>query len=858
ARHWMDLVRYAESHGHEFDYPIHHAWKYRDYLIRAFNADVPFDQFITEHVAGDLLKQPRLNPQTGFNESVIGTGFWWLGEATHAPVDVRGDEAGRIDNQIGVMSKAFLGLTVACARCHDHKFDAIATQDYYALAGFLQSSRKDIALLDPQGKISAVTAAIRKLRSEAETILKGSLEEGLSADMLAKYLLAAREVIHGQPQAGEVAQKDLPAIVFEDFERDTYAGWKVEGAAFGTGPQSRKTTPGYQGDIQAQGQRWVNSHNVRGGDSNVKRGDDQLGRLTSRSFVIRHRVISFLVGGGSHTGRTCVNLKIDGKVVRSQTGFDSNQMRPASFDVQDLLGQTGQIEIVDQQKNSWGNIGVDHIVFQDTLRKTARPVKRVAKEWGVDSDMLDRWVNALQVEQVSQPSHPMFLWMDLASGSVDRTAIETRRQRASQAAQRAAEQDKTHPLLTDFSQNLSGWFADGHAFEASPTTAGHWDWAAGELALAQPGVVRSHSSSRKLQGVLRSPTFKLDHRSIFVRMRGEGVKARLIVDGYYMYEFNGLLFRGFQFDVKNGTQFQWYQFGGDVGRYIGHTAYIEIIDRGDGWAEIDEVRFSERGAPAVQTNPLAAFLLQDGKLQTRAALAAAYGRAWHSRKHRPGLAHWLSANGLIPLTGTKSDRLKQLRSEVQTLAESIPAPDHVLALTDGTGENERVFIRGNHRTPGPTAPRQLLVAMDPQQPAIQSGSGRLELARRIASGKNPLTSRVAVNRVWHHLFGRGIVASTDNFGVLGRRPTHPLLLDHLASQFVRNGWSTKNLLRDVLLSSTYRMSSMPVASARAGDPENALLHRQRIRRLQGETIRDAMLAVSSRLDRKQFGAGVPV
>ncbi|MFO0906730.1 MAG: DUF1549 domain-containing protein, partial [Pirellulales bacterium] len=96
ARHWMDLVRYAETYGHEFDFPIPHAHQYRDYLIRAFNADVPYDQFVVEHVAGDLLAEPRRNPQTGLNESILGTGFWFLGEATHAPVDVRGDEQGRI------------------------------------------------------------------------------------------------------------------------------------------------------------------------------------------------------------------------------------------------------------------------------------------------------------------------------------------------------------------------------------------------------------------------------------------------------------------------------------------------------------------------------------------------------------------------------------------------------------------------------------------------------------------------------------------------------------------------------------------------------------------------------------------
>ncbi|MCH2025283.1 MAG: DUF1549 domain-containing protein, partial [Verrucomicrobiales bacterium] len=119
ARHWMDLVRYAESCGHEFDYPIPYATEYRDYLIRAFNNDVRYDQFAVEHIAGDLLENPRKNPKDNYNESVIGTGFWHLHEATHAPTDVRGNEVERVDNQIDVFSKTFLGVTVSCARCHD-------------------------------------------------------------------------------------------------------------------------------------------------------------------------------------------------------------------------------------------------------------------------------------------------------------------------------------------------------------------------------------------------------------------------------------------------------------------------------------------------------------------------------------------------------------------------------------------------------------------------------------------------------------------------------------------------------------------------------------------------------------------
>ncbi|HUP79448.1 MAG TPA: DUF1549 domain-containing protein, partial [Pirellula sp.] len=122
GRHWLDLMRYAESRGHEFDNDAPYAYQYRDYVIRALNANVTYDQFVREHIAGDLLHTPRLNPAEDFNESVLGTGFWHLGEWVHSPVDIRKDESDRFDNMIDVMSKAFLGVTLSCARCHDHKF----------------------------------------------------------------------------------------------------------------------------------------------------------------------------------------------------------------------------------------------------------------------------------------------------------------------------------------------------------------------------------------------------------------------------------------------------------------------------------------------------------------------------------------------------------------------------------------------------------------------------------------------------------------------------------------------------------------------------------------------------------------
>jgi len=140
ARHWLDVARYGESRGHEFDFRIPNAWQYRDWVVRAFNDDLPYDQFVREQIAGDLVERPRIDPRTGANQSVVGTGFWFLGEAVHGPVDIAQDEADRMDNCVDTFGKAFLGLALGCARCHDHKFDAISNEDYYALAGMLMSS----------------------------------------------------------------------------------------------------------------------------------------------------------------------------------------------------------------------------------------------------------------------------------------------------------------------------------------------------------------------------------------------------------------------------------------------------------------------------------------------------------------------------------------------------------------------------------------------------------------------------------------------------------------------------------------------------------------------------------------------
>ncbi|MEQ2006338.1 MAG: PSD1 and planctomycete cytochrome C domain-containing protein [Limisphaerales bacterium] len=181
-----------------------------------------------------------------------------------------------------------------------------------------------------------------------------------------------------------------------------------------------------------------------------------------------------------------------------------------------------------------------------------------------------------------------------------------------------------------------------------------------------------------------------------------------------------------------------------------------------------------------------------------------------------------------------------------------PNGEFAMAVLDGKPADCPIYVRGELEEKGPVVPRGFVTVLGAPEPAkIAPGqSGRLELANWLTAPENPLTARVMVNRVWQHLFGDGIVSTPDNFGATGERPTHPELLDYLANRFVASGWSVKKLVREVVLTRTYQLSSASDAKNFAADPDNNFLWRSNQRRLDAESIRDGILAVSGRLDLK--------
>lgn len=614
ARHWLDVARYGETRGHEFDFLIPNAWQYRDWVVRALNADLPYDQFVREQLAGDLVEPPRL-AASGANESVLGTGFWLLGEAVHGPVDIKQDEADRIDNRVDTFGKAFLGLALGCARCHDHKFDAISDEDYYAIAGMVMSSsyrQVPFETLEANRRVAArlakADAALRQLLPQLELLT------GVRAE--------ASPVVHDGNDSTAATE-----TVFADYTRGDQATRLICDAA-----------------------AW---ESVPAGQPVLTAGD--------------------------------------------------------------------------------------------------------ATEAG-----------ALSVE----------------------------------------------PL--------------GHARSDAVWATGH---SAGERDVQPLGEVD------RAGRVLRTPKHRIRDGVLWHRVRGH-LQIFTVVDSYLILS-KGPLHGGNLRTVDTKGQWQWVKqdLRKDIENWpTGHVVHVEYaaIEGEAGVAET--VASLEQPTRTDPTWPAAMnVVLASGTIDWKASPAAAI-RARAS--NAAGKRH-------------------AIRAEARLVSATAPA------LLDGNGIDQFVLLKGSAARPGELSPRRFLEAIDgadqPDWP--DHSSGRLELADRVLDPANPLASRVMVNRLWHHVFGRGLVPTTDNFGKLGEPPADPqaqALLDQLAVRFIEEGWSIKKLIRQIVTSSTWRMSSTPSMAATAHDPLNQLLHHYPVRRLEGEAIRDKILAVSGWLDRTVGGPSVEV
>ncbi len=655
ARYWMDWYRYAESHGSEGDPELPHARQYRDYLIRAFNADVSGDQLIREHLAGDLLSKPRINVELGINESAIGPAHLRMVPHGFGVADAYDEQITFTDNQIDVVSKAMLGLTISCARCHNHKFDPISQADFYKFYGIMVSSRPATVNVDSPERQNLHRAEIEKL--------KGAIRKGFAAQWLGGVDAAM----------GRLEKADL----------------------------------GKLDDKQPLG-AWAKLRDLPPAD--IKR---QL------------------------------------ETIR------------ATFDV-------GSEHNEKAKKNA---------TFYADLR---------------DQATYDRWFRA------------------------------------------------------------------GNGLGAKVSPAGSFALA-GEggkvFAGIYPAGIYSHLISDKHSGFLTSVFHRAAGKGASVRAVGSGAIARFTLRSYPLV--HGGLHPAANVKSAPGwvsvARYEYWK--GEKGYFQINTAADSTVSPGPGrsWFGVFEAYAGNDGMRELGTPVVA--LPDSDKISDRASLFLFYREAlraavaaWQTENMTDAQAQLLDAfvsrGFLANDTATVPANLKSLVETYRKLQGEIRIPQRAPGVVEGEVWNQPMLVRGDYKKEEAPVPRGFLEVFR-GQPYPKTGSGRLELANDILSERNPLTARVLVNRLWHHTFGRGIVASTDNFGRLGTEPTHPQLLDHLAADFRETGWSMKRFVRGLVLSRAFRSASAPPAANGDKDQENLRLAYFTPRRLDAEAILDSIRFVAA-------------
>ena len=375
---------------------------------------------------------------------------------------------------------------------------------------------------------------------------------------------------------------------------------------------------------------------------------------------------------------------------------------------------------------------------------------------------------------------------------------------------------------------------------------------AGEFAITEtglriyPGGYFSDLISSKDRAVLFSQRFECPEGTLWFRVAGNsGVKAKYVVQNYPR---TGTIHKAVVLKDAKDEEFKWRPLELDF--WKGDEVFLQITTAADmpaeftndrSWFGITDVRITKDmpppDAPAVST-------ASPHQLIT----------AWQNNTLSNAQAEAL--NALVQAKKLSLGSIDLLIKRYRELEAKLPAPTRVPGVIEADAKDAALFVRGDHKQPSDIVPRRFLDALDPT-PFKTTGSGRLELAKHMADMKrNPLTARVIVNRLWHHVFGRGIVATTDNFGKLGELPTHPELLDFLAQRFIDSGGSIKETLKLMVSSKAFQRSAHASEAATQKDPENKLLSHWSIRRLEAEAIRDSIVTLSGKLDTTLYGESV--
>jgi hypothetical protein len=761
GRHWLDVVRYADA----FDSrsvkgdtispgDVSEAWRYRDWVVQAFNDDLCYDQFILNQVAGDLL--PGKHPGEFNADGLVATGMYVIGNWPGGDADKEKMMTDIVDDQIDVTGRAFLGITLACARCHDHKFDPVSTRDYYGMAGIFFSTH----ILPSPGEKTA-----------GSPVLRVAMESSQQQEARKRHDVRVAELQKKIEEQTDEADAKLARAMLP--KSDRYVA-----AAFECWKQADRTSARLDSVAREHGvdpfilSRWVDYLGP------LLRGQPPRKLLSKPVRTIAG--IAGVDGWQCPDGRDCPNVAIN---ATDRTVSFSTLTLPAKG-VSVHPGPTTGVAV------GWTS-------------PIAGPVSIRGKVIDADPNCGDGidW----RIEHARQRGLDT-----LASGAFPNGGNQAFEQGDGAARLRSIDVKVGDVLqLTVFPKAEYTCDTTVVELEIVETGGGHRVWNLSRDVVPDAlvgGQGNPHADSYNNPGVWQF--FEAGEERATGGAPPDSVLAHWLANA-----------SGRREDAQE----------------IRDTL-LALDDRAD---EAKKAGKRDLGI----TGPDVKFY-QD--------VTSPRGPMWGPV--RSDVAH---------LPAADREQLAKRTEELTSLLKvSFPPITYANAIAEGgTPQSEYegvhdwyILNRGRYDRKGERVPRCFprLLAGD-HQPPITRGSGRLELARWIASPDNPMTAKVMVNRIWQHHFGEGIVRTPNNYGKLGTPPTHPELLDWMALRFIDSGWSIKAMHRMIMLSAAYQQSSEGDPATMKADPANELFGRMNRQRLEAEPMRDAMLAVTSTLDETPGG-----
>jgi len=805
ARRWLDLARYADTNGYEKD-RSRTMWPYRDWVVRALNADLPFDQFTIKQIAGDMLPNPMPDDfiATGFHRNTM------LNE--EGGIDPNEYRYYAMVDRNNTTGTAWLGLTVGCCQCHTHKYDPILHKEYYSLMAFLDNADEpdyEIPDAEREKKRAEIEAKIAKLTAELPTRWQVPTDaqwfsppsfKGGAGGVIATASGVPAEVLadNAIKFGGAVPDKDTYTLTF-DADVANVDRLKLEVLKDGnTGPGRTPHGNFVLSEI---------SVSVAPKDAPDKAQSVKLLRATA-DFSQKEFDIAGAFDGKPETGwaidpgdsKTAIKERTATFFFEKPVAFEKG----ARFTVK-LEQNYGSKHVIGKLRLSLG-APVAANIPPEARRKEI--IDRRFAEWEkTESDAALKWQILRPAEMKS--SLPLLTQLDdgsiLASGDINKS--------------------ETYELK--FESKLSG--VTSMRLEVLPDDS---------LPAHGPGMA-----------FYEGPKGDFFLSEFHIIVAGQRIKPVRSTDSYSKGGIGGGKI-GAQYTQDGDMSSGWATNGEQGNAHSAVFAFEKPLDL-NGTLEV-KLQFERHYAC-----PLGKFRIA---VSTDAKPAEARG-------HVAEIDELLTKPAAQRTDGEKeklmvafyeaAPELAGARDEIKKLRNSIPKLGTALCMRERPANNPRATFlhhRGEWLQPKekvePGVPSFL-----PQLPT-DAPKNRLAYAKWLVSKENPLTARVIVNRQWQAFFGRGIVRTLEDFGYQGEMPSHPELLDWLALEFMNQGWSLKKLHALIVTSATYRQSSSMSPELEQRDANNILLARGPRFRIEAELVRDSVLKAAGLLSSKMGGPGV--